>query len=409
MAPSDSASTNCIRYRPLNRNRNEIRLLEVQPPLTDDINERVVCRLVHERLDDDPEFAGLSTLYGTVTNYEYMQVNGSKIAVPLNVAEALRHVRSLFLGRRDGQSPDLTDATSSHTKVSLSPSQPQSLSPTQSHSKSQPQLQSQLPSRAPPQSRSDKIPGWLRSLLKNAKQILVDSSSSSKGNSPPQLRIWLDLLCVNRQDAKEEAERRSSLVRAYRHAQMVIGWLGPADDTSDLAIEIIRAWDSCMPINFGEPGDRDAHPENYAPIMQWMGPVAHLSNIPEGVTDPRDVPSYKAISSFLTRPYFRNAWILDDMALARFPAFLVADEIVSWKQILRLNRVNEDIKDHGAEMFPNELRHLLEYMPLNTVCTFLKEFDKRQRLDDTAPPMLTQTTTSSGTSSTSALSLQRSI
>ncbi|KAG5946102.1 hypothetical protein E4U59_004601 [Claviceps monticola] len=406
MAPSDSASTNSVRYRPLNRNRNEIRLLEVQPPLTDDINERVVCRLVHERLDDDAEFAGLSTLYGTVTHYEYMQVNGSKIAVPLNVAEALRHVRSLFLGRRDGQSPDVTDATS-HTKVSLSPSQPQSLSPTQSHSKSPPQPQSQLPWRSPPQSRSDKIPGWLRSLLKNAKQMLVDSSSS-KGNSPPSLRIWLDLLCINRQDAKEEAERRSSLVRAYRHAQMVIGWLGPADDTSDLAIDIIRAWDSCMPVNFGEPGDREAHPENYAPIMQWMGPVAHLSIIPEGVTDPGDVPSYKAISSFFNRPCFRNAWILDDMALARFPTFLVADKIVSWKQILRLNRVNEDIKDHGAEMFPNELRHLLEYMPLNTVCTFLKEFDERQRTDDAVPPMLTHTTTSSGTSSTSVLSLQRS-
>ncbi|KAG6007116.1 hypothetical protein E4U21_006300 [Claviceps maximensis] len=391
MAPSDSGSATSIRYRPLNRNRNEIRLLEIQPPLTDDIKERLACRIIHERLDEEPQFAGLSALYGAVTETECIQINGARIAVPANVAEAMRHVRAVFLGRRDDQT---------------SQSQGQTQGQTQS-----PNLGSTgtVSSTKSPQSksRSDKIPGWLRSLLSNAKQMLVDpSASNSRGNSSPPLRIWLDLLCINRRDVKEEAERRSAMVRAYRHAQMVIGWLGPADDTSGLAIEIIRAWDSCMPANFGEPGDREAHPENYAPIMQWMGPVAHLSDIPEGITDPREVPSYKAISTFLNRPYFRNAWILDDMALSRFPTFLVADEIVSWKQILRLNRVNEDIKDHGAEMFPDELRHLLEYMPLNSVCTFLKEFEKHQKEDNHVPAMLSQT--SSGVASPSVLSLPRS-
>ncbi|KAG5986938.1 hypothetical protein E4U54_005206 [Claviceps lovelessii] len=391
MAPSDSASASAtsIRFRQLNRNRNEIRLLEVQPPLTDDINERLACRLIHERLDENLQFAGLSTLYGTVTESECIQVNGAKIAVPLNVAEALRHVRAVFLGRRDNQTQE-------------SPSPNPNPNPNPGAAETMPSGKS-----SQSKSRPDKIPGWLRSLLNNAKQMLGDpSASSSRANSNPPLRIWLDLLCINREDAKEEAERRSALVRAYRHAQMVIGWLGPADDTSDLAVEIIRAWDSCMPANFGEPGDREAHPENYAPIMQWMAPVAHLSDIPEGVTDPRDVPSYKAISTFLNRPYFRNAWILDDMALSRFPAFLLADEIVSWKQILRLNRVNEEIKDHGADMFPDNLRYLLDYLPLNSVCIFLKEFERSQKENNPVPAMLSHT--SSGVSSPSVLSLTKS-
>ncbi|KAJ3535949.1 hypothetical protein NM208_g6927 [Fusarium decemcellulare] len=187
---------------------------------------------------------------------------------------------------------------------------------------------------------------------------------------------------------------------------MVVGWLGPKDSTSDLAIEIIKAWDKCMPASFGEPGDRELHPENYAPILQWMGPVAHLSDIPEGITDPREVPSYVAVSSFLNRPYFRNAWILDDMAMARFPAFLLGDDIVSWMQVLRLNRVNEEIKDHGADMFPDELRPLLEYMPLGSVYTFLKEFDNRQKKEGNPPIMLTTTTSSSLRSSVSATGLR---
>ncbi|PNP56734.1 hypothetical protein THARTR1_03430 [Trichoderma harzianum] len=366
MAPPEAATS--IRYRPLDRSGNEIRLLELQPATTNDINERVVCRLVHERLSDPSDFIGLSALYGDITVTETIFVNGAAISIPVHLAQALRYMRVVFLAAA------LPTPDASMTDLQGPAAMPAAL-PT------------------PPK----KAPGWLRSLLKNVRHMLAEQGAP-RGGTPP-LRIWLDLLCINGRDTREESERRAHMARAYRHAKMVVGWLGLKDSTSDLAIEIIKAWDKCMPITFGEPGDREAHPDDYAPVLQWMGPVAHLSNIPEGITDPRDVPSYKAISEFLNRPYFRNAWILDDMGKARFPAFLLGDDIVSWMQILRLNRVNEEIKDHGADMFPNELRPLLEYLPLGSVYAFLKEFDNRQRQDGITPAMLT--TTSSVRSSSS--------
>ncbi|KAK1241842.1 hypothetical protein MKX07_007665 [Trichoderma sp. CBMAI-0711] len=361
MAPPDAVSS--IRYRPLDRSGNEIRLLELQPATTNDINERVVCRLVHERLSDSQshDFIGLSALYGDITVTETIMVNGAAICIPVHLAQALRHMRAVFLAASlptpDASRTDLQDGVDAPKKA----------------------------------------PGWLRSLLKNVRHMLAEPGTS-RGGTPP-LRIWLDLLCINPRDKREEAERRAHMARAYRHARMVVGWLGLKDATSDLAIEIIKAWDKCMPLTFGEPGDRELHPDDYAPVLQWMGPVAHLSDIPEGITDPREVPSYKAISDFLNRPYFRNSWILDDMSKARFPAFLLGDDIVSWMQVLRLNRVNEDIKDHGADMFPDELRPLLEYMPLGSVYTFLKEFDNRQRQEGGTPAMLTTTTSSVRSSS----------
>ncbi|KAH0499649.1 hypothetical protein TgHK011_006826 [Trichoderma gracile] len=363
MAPPDAATS--IRYRPLDRSGNEIRLLELQPATTNDINERVVCRLVHERLSDSTshshDFIGLSALYGDITVTETITVNGTAICIPVHLAQALRHMRAVFLA------------------ASL---------PTPDASRTDLQEGVEAPKKAP---------GWLRSLLKNVRHMLAEPGAS-RGATPP-LRIWLDLLCINPRDKREEAERRAHMARAYRHARMVVGWLGLKDETSDLAIEIIKAWDKCMPLTFGEPGDRELHPDDYAPVLQWMGPVAHLSDIPEGITDPREVPSYKAISEFLNRPYFRNSWILDDMSKARFPAFLLGDDIVSWMQVLRLNRVNEDIKDHGADMFPDELRPLLEYMPLGSVYAFLKEFDNRQRQEGGTPAMLTTTTSSVRSSS----------
>ncbi|KAK4076780.1 uncharacterized protein Triagg1_4383 [Trichoderma aggressivum f. europaeum] len=358
MAPPEAATS--IRYRPLDRSGNEIRLLELQPATTNDINERVVCRLVHERLSDPSDFIGLSALYGDITVTETIFVNGAAISIPVHLAQALRYMRVVFLAAA------LPTPDASMTDLQGSAAMP-------------------APLPTPPK----KAPGWLRSLLKNVRHMIAEQGAP-RGGTPP-LRIWLDLLCINGRDTREESERRAHMARAYRHAKMVVGWLGLKDSTSDLAIEIIKAWDKCMPVTFGEPGDREAHPNDYAPVLQWMGPVAHLSNIPEGITDPREVPSYKAISEFLNRPYFRNAWILDDMGKARFPAFLLGDDIVSWMQILRLNRVNEEIKDHGADMFPDELRPLLEYLPLGSVYAFLKEFDNRQRQDGVTPAMLTTT------------------
>ncbi|KAL7935737.1 hypothetical protein V8C35DRAFT_278731 [Trichoderma chlorosporum] len=368
MAPPEAATT--IRYRPLDRTGGEIRLLELLPATTNDINERVVCRLVHERLSDSSDFIGLSALYGDITVTETIFVNGAAISIPVHLVQALQHMRVVFMAA------SLPTPDASLTDLQGPAAMPRSPLPT------------------PPK----KAPGWLRSLLKNVRHMIAEPGATRNGGTPP-LRIWLDLLCINPRDAREESERRAHMARAYRHAKMVVGWLGLKDSTSDLAIEIIKAWDGCMPRTFGEPGDREANPRDYAPFLQWMGPVAHLSDIPEGITDARQVPSYVAISEFLNRPYFRNAWILDDMGKARFPAFLLGDDIVSWMQILRLNRVNEEIKDHGAEMFPDELRPLLEYMPLGSVYAFLKDFDNRQRQDGITPAMLTTTTSSVRSSS----------
>ncbi|CEI62068.1 hypothetical protein FVEN_g3101 [Fusarium venenatum] len=362
MAPSDGLSS--IQYRSIDLSAREVRLLELQPSPTNGINDRVVCRLVQEKLTDSPDYIGLSALYGDITNTETIILNGNKVAIPLDLAEALRYVRDVFLGRRIS-----TAHSTSALDLEL-----------QRNGNNNTTAQDQQDS--PPPSPTTKRPGWLRTFLKK----LVDPGSAKTDKQPP-LRVWVDLLCIDTRNKREHAERRATMARAYRQARLVVGWLGPKDSTSDLAIEIIRAWDSCMPANFGEPGDREANPKNYAPILQWMGPVAHLSDIPEGITDPTEVPSYKAISRFLNRPYFRNTWILDDIAMASFPTFMVGDGIVSWMQILRLNRVNEDIKDHGAEMFPSELRPLLEYMPLGSVYTFLKEFDRRQKQEEGRPPM----------------------
>ncbi|KAI1338958.1 hypothetical protein F5Y15DRAFT_87907 [Xylariaceae sp. FL0016] len=342
------------RYKSLDHSRREIRLLELEPAQSPE--DPVVCRLVNVRLAYNTEYIGLSTLYGDQKVIDTIHVDGLRIRLPANVVEALRNVRTVFLPKQQAQAAQAAPAA---------------------------------PVKQPPR--------WLRHLMKSVSSILPDQKKRKPHEIP--LRVWLDLLCINSRDVGEEAQRRSHMVMAYESAKTVVGWLGPKDDTSDLAVEIIRAWDKCMPRNFGQENDRRLHPENYAPQMSWMAPVAHLSEVPPSIKDPADIPNYKAISTFLGRPYFQRTWILEEIAFARFPSFLVGDEIVSWMQVLRLNMANEEIKSHGAEMFPPELVYLLDYMPLGSVYTFLKEFEGRQRAAGLIPDTPTTTTTNSSAAS----------
>ncbi|KOS16714.1 hypothetical protein ESCO_004941 [Escovopsis weberi] len=398
MVPPEGGATS-IRYRPVDSARKEIRLIELQPATTNDINERAVCRIVHERISEASDFIGLSTLYGDIAASETILLNGSVINIPANVAQALRHVRAVFLSplapSSDLEQGDLCPPPSPHEQERAAQTTDAPSSPLPPSVPSSPTpLLSRLPQAAhaaalPPQPLAPaKAPRWFLSLLKNFRHRRWETLRTGK---MPPVRVWVELLCIDRRSEVELSERRLHMARAYGQAKMVVGWLGLKDSTSDLAIDIVRAWDKCMPATFGEPGDREAHPQDYGPHLQWMGPVAHLSKLPQGVTDPREVPSYVAINNFLNRPYFVSAWILEDMALARFPAFLLGDDIVSWMQVLRLNRVNEEIRDHGAEMFPDELRPLLEYLPLGSVYAFLRDFDMRQRQESTAAVVLSTT------------------
>jgi hypothetical protein len=94
---------------------------------------------------------------------------------------------------------------------------------------------------------------------------------------------------------------------------------------------------------------------------------------------------YPALLDFVERQYFNRGWILDEMAMARYPAFLIGDKIVSWQQVLQLNRLIEELRDHDSNQFPSEMRPLLHGWPLNTIYTLLAEYEKNQALRSPVP------------------------
>lgn len=361
-AQSDAVQAKPIPFPPLRPNTSEIHLLEIQPA-RDALNDTLVCRLVNVQLTKDLEFIGLSALVGDPTVTEDIRINNRKVSVPANVGQALRHVRAVF---RPYSPP-----RSSHSSADTHDQDGQLI-----HSR-------EAPARA-----AKPAPRWLVSLMRGARSILPDPRHQTRHAGTECLRLWTESLCINSRDPHESSHRRETVATVYNSAKMVVGWLGLKDSSSEVVIGTIHTIDAAMPRQFGSPVDREQHPEHYAPQYVWMKDLMHLWTLPPGLQTLEEWPTYAAMHAFMSRPYFQRDWILNEIALARFPAFLLGDTILSWKQVLRMNRATEELVDHGASVFPEEFRKALNFFPLGTVYTLLADLEKRQAaegdVDDTA-------------------------
>lgn len=329
-----SNSTRQLSYKSLSRDRQEIRLLEIQP--ASDINDIIVARLVNRQLTSDLEYIGVSALYGDTDVSEKVQVDNKRIALPANLAQALRHVRAVF-------SQADTSSNGSDGEGAL------------------------MEARRSKELKPDKKPPrWLGNILRSLgfQRPEVDRAR----NQSTTLLVWLDAICVNLRDAREQKEQTRMMAIAYRNAKAVVGWLGLKDDSSDIAVDLMRAADRHLPHHFGTPEDRELHPENYAPEYVWVEELKHIWEMPEGMTDFREQPNFAALAKFLQRPYFQRDWIINELCMATFPTFLVGEEIVSWLEVLRWNRANEELIDSAMVHFPEQYRKDIEtFIPLGTV------------------------------------------
>ncbi|KAF4449597.1 hypothetical protein F53441_7164 [Fusarium austroafricanum] len=81
-----SNNMDCHLYTPLDRSRQEIRLIEIISI------EPIICHLITVSLDDNPTFSAISYLWGDAENTERVIVNGIEQAITPSLANALEYV-----------------------------------------------------------------------------------------------------------------------------------------------------------------------------------------------------------------------------------------------------------------------------------------------------------------------------
>ena len=121
-------------------------------------------------------------------------------------------------------------------------------------------------------------------------------------------RLWIDQICINQKDKDEKAIQIGMMTRIYEESQIVLVWLGVADDTSDRAMEYLpKLVDSLL--NEQQPTKLGSKPDD-------------------------DI----SVHTFLRRPWFERVWTLQEAAKARECLVLCGSRIFDFKVLQQLHR-----------------------------------------------------------------------
>ena len=131
-------------------------------------------------------------------------------------------------------------------------------------------------------------------IRKNLEAALRFTRSPTHG-----VAIWADAICINQSDLNENNLQIPRIARIWEKAAVVICFVGEADEHSDVAMDLVKQLQEPF-IRIGTDGQfQVGKPERIAP--------EELSC------------RCAALYLFLTRPYFRRAWVLQEIAVASNP------------------------------------------------------------------------------------------
>ncbi|KAF5619108.1 heterokaryon incompatibility protein [Fusarium tjaetaba] len=135
--------------------------------------------------------------------------------------------------------------------------------------------------------------------------------------------VWVDQICINQQDNAEKSDQVQQMKSIYTEAYLVIAWLGPAADDSDMLLKHIE--------RMGEAIWADDHSSVLA---------AHSNK--EGLQ-----AISRAFRSLCQREYWKRLWIIQEFAVGSSLRIACGDVMVwDWNLEALLAYMNQLLEGH---------------------------------------------------------------
>lgn len=160
----------------------------------------------------------------------------------------------------------------------------------------------------------------------NAIQITKNLSDFlQRAHLEPELqsqRFWIDSICINQQDALERSHQVSLMASIYHSADFVIAWLGEEDvDTEESFALISTLATLCKDcLNRVSPKNRASEA-----FENTLGPLAGDR-------------AWNSLRRFWTRSYFKRAWIIQEVTLAKKVAVKCGSHLLEWDDVVKVSR-----------------------------------------------------------------------
>jgi hypothetical protein len=110
--------------------------------------------------------------------------------------------------------------------------------------------------------------------------------------------LWVDAVCINQSNVAERTSQVRMMQTIYSNAARVVVWLGEAETTDELALEVLKA------INGPWAMYRDSYGRE---IPLWTGhnTANHDARLAAQIPD----AAFDALAAFLLKPWFSRIWM----------------------------------------------------------------------------------------------------
>jgi len=144
--------------------------------------------------------------------------------------------------------------------------------------------------------------------------------------------VWIDAICIDQSNLQERSSQVQMMASIYGAAERVVGWLGPADDTTVSALSVVDRLSAVVP----------QHPRSFADFQHlarrfdamqlteadFFAPQSYGQKLGTQCITKADWLAWIAL---LYRPYFERAWIVQEVTLARRLVLVCGDRVILWE------------------------------------------------------------------------------
>ena len=130
--------------------------------------------------------------------------------------------------------------------------------------------------------------------------------------------LWIDAICINQQDVHERSAQVQRMGDIYRSARQTTVWLGPEEDDSCLAVEILDHVASKFTVDW------------ITHTVLGIGENRDDSHLEKGLRF--NTQQLSSIERLLERPWFERLWVWQEVRLARSAVVVCGLRFLPWDQ-----------------------------------------------------------------------------
>jgi Heterokaryon incompatibility protein (HET) len=152
----------------------------------------------------------------------------------------------------------------------------------------------------------------------------------------PLRRVWIDAICIDQKNDGEKAVQVRHMDKIYSDAQVVLVWLGSAQNHSDMAMD---------------------HASELQEKLRSIGGVNYFDNLPSHGLEDQTHPLWPSFGHLLRRSWFELLWVIQEAVLANKLVVLCGSKWLDWEILSGLTMALHQtgllhlaLKDHEAQL-----------------------------------------------------------